>query len=287
MSVLGFLSSLVGSLAWPAVTLCLVLVFRGPLADLIGRLKSAKWGDKEAVFERASEALQVQLDEIFLDSSKVDAREDASDHGPALPSEEDSSASTEPTTAPWSRWARDPQERYAKVVSKWRHPSRSVPLQRVAQEMVATGVPEFPAAAPPRFTWYLNQRDPFGSATEALHDLTDWVEFLAARLGADDSANVKRSIVHIAEVASLDETKLLSAWRNLASMNLVVQAGRGIDQGSDEATRFVRSVEQFAQTLFDAIEPGIDIVRSAYEDAVAEIGEDQAVQQEIDRRRGK
>lgn len=53
MSVLQFIASLAGSLAWPAVVLVVALVFRKQLAALIGRpLSSLKAGMFHAVWDR-------------------------------------------------------------------------------------------------------------------------------------------------------------------------------------------------------------------------------------------
>lgn len=49
MSALQFIDSLAGHLAWPAVVLLLGLVLRRPIAGVLRRLTSLRWGDKEAV----------------------------------------------------------------------------------------------------------------------------------------------------------------------------------------------------------------------------------------------
>lgn len=51
-SVLTFLSSVIGSTAWPLALLILVLVFRKQIATILDKIKSVKWGDVEAVIER-------------------------------------------------------------------------------------------------------------------------------------------------------------------------------------------------------------------------------------------
>lgn len=48
---LDFWSNLASSLAWPAVTLTLVLLFRANILFAFKNLKSLKWGDKEANFQ--------------------------------------------------------------------------------------------------------------------------------------------------------------------------------------------------------------------------------------------
>lgn len=50
MNGLQFASSLISSLVWPMVALVLVAVFRKPLADLIGRIKSYKGLGQELTF---------------------------------------------------------------------------------------------------------------------------------------------------------------------------------------------------------------------------------------------
>ncbi|GLY81852.1 hypothetical protein [Actinoallomurus iriomotensis] len=68
MSVLQFIDSLVGRLAWPIVALALGLVFRRPLSNLIGRLNKLRWGEKEAVLELAGATSEVE--EAVKDAAK-------------------------------------------------------------------------------------------------------------------------------------------------------------------------------------------------------------------------
>lgn len=51
-SVMTFLSSVIGSTAWPVALLILVLLFRKQIATILDNIKSVKWGDVEAVLER-------------------------------------------------------------------------------------------------------------------------------------------------------------------------------------------------------------------------------------------
>ena len=45
MGWMGFLSSLVSSLAWPALVLAAILIFQKPLADLISRIRAVSVGN--------------------------------------------------------------------------------------------------------------------------------------------------------------------------------------------------------------------------------------------------
>jgi hypothetical protein len=52
MGWMEFISSLIGSLAWPAVVLTIVLVFRQPISKLIANIKEAKWGDTSVLMHQ-------------------------------------------------------------------------------------------------------------------------------------------------------------------------------------------------------------------------------------------
>ena len=66
MTVLQFIDSLVGRLAWPIVALLLGLVFRRPISGTLDRLKKVRWGEREAelteLAEKASEVREAVED---------------------------------------------------------------------------------------------------------------------------------------------------------------------------------------------------------------------------------
>ncbi len=285
MTVLEFIAAVVRALAWPVVILALVLMFRRQLTDLIGRLKSAKWGDKEAVFDTIAEEFQDKLDEVARERA-LDTRGNAG--GETVPPAElepvDGSYPPDPERGVRSRWARDPQELYEKALSRWRHPSRFGPLIRRGEDL-AKHHNDFRTAVvdPPRFAWYFDPQRLTESANDAFMDLRNWVGLTAALLGFDQPQDVKGSLVFLAELASLDETSLLGAWRRLVTMSRLIQAMPEDKALADEVARFVRSVEQFAQTLLEAVAPGLEVMRIGFEDAQEKMGEAQVVQQEAGR----
>jgi len=84
MDCLTFVSKLIESLAWPAVTLLIVYWLKDAIADRIKDLRKLKWGDKEANFGKlleaakeqakaitAAEAPTVQREEITKDQSNL------------------------------------------------------------------------------------------------------------------------------------------------------------------------------------------------------------------------
>jgi len=52
MDALEFTAALVGSLAWPAVTVVLAYFFRSEARGLLGSLRKFTWGDKTAEFDK-------------------------------------------------------------------------------------------------------------------------------------------------------------------------------------------------------------------------------------------
>lgn len=52
MDWMEFVSSLVGSLAWPTLLLIVFLIFKRPLTDFIDNIKEAKWGDGTVTIDR-------------------------------------------------------------------------------------------------------------------------------------------------------------------------------------------------------------------------------------------
>lgn len=63
MDVLQFISSVVGSLAWPGVVLAAVLVLRKPLIDLLPLLQRLKYKDLELDFGKRVGELQAEVAE--------------------------------------------------------------------------------------------------------------------------------------------------------------------------------------------------------------------------------
>src|SRR5690349_11059570 len=58
MDILAFIASVIGSLAWPATVLCVVLLLRKELIALLPFLRKLKAGPLEAVFEREVKELK-------------------------------------------------------------------------------------------------------------------------------------------------------------------------------------------------------------------------------------
>lgn len=77
MSTLEIAASLVGSLTWPAVVLVVVVIFRSPLSDLIGRIKSYKGLGQEVTFGDRLAGAEASVEDALLHSriAGADARE--------------------------------------------------------------------------------------------------------------------------------------------------------------------------------------------------------------------
>jgi len=71
MDTNAFISSLVGSLAWPASILMIVVLLRGPVGQLIPQLRKLKYGDLEADFGKEVEQVR-QAAEKALPKSASD-----------------------------------------------------------------------------------------------------------------------------------------------------------------------------------------------------------------------
>jgi hypothetical protein len=69
VTVLQFIDSLTGRLAWPIAAVILALVFRRPITELIGRLPRLTWGDKEAELAEVAEAKE-QVQEAVEQAAK-------------------------------------------------------------------------------------------------------------------------------------------------------------------------------------------------------------------------
>lgn len=64
MDWLTFVASVIGSLAWPATLLAVVLTLRNPIAKLLPDLKKLKYKDLEVDFGKGLERVEKQLDEV-------------------------------------------------------------------------------------------------------------------------------------------------------------------------------------------------------------------------------
>jgi hypothetical protein len=68
MSTAAFISSLVASLSWPVVIICVVVIFRAPLSALIGRIKSYKGLGQEVTFGDRLAGAEASVEEALMQS---------------------------------------------------------------------------------------------------------------------------------------------------------------------------------------------------------------------------
>ena len=80
MGWMGFLTSLVSSLAWPSLVLAAILIFRQPLADLIARIRSVSLGNVEVEIDQL--AAEVTAQSVIADAGT--ARANVIAHAPAV-----------------------------------------------------------------------------------------------------------------------------------------------------------------------------------------------------------
>jgi hypothetical protein len=74
MDTKQFIASLVSSLAWPAAVVCIVLLFRARLAQLLSdNLRRLKAGPVELEFERLISAAQAQIEEAIPAGTATDS----------------------------------------------------------------------------------------------------------------------------------------------------------------------------------------------------------------------
>jgi hypothetical protein len=73
MDTLGFIASIIGSLAWPSVVLVCIFLLRKPLAQLIPLLRGLKYKGLEIDFGKRLEQLEEQADMASLPSIQPDA----------------------------------------------------------------------------------------------------------------------------------------------------------------------------------------------------------------------
>lgn len=69
MNWLGLVGSLVGSVIWPVVVICALILFRRPLTDLIGRLKSYEGLGQRLTFGDRLAAAEASTDEAVSQSA--------------------------------------------------------------------------------------------------------------------------------------------------------------------------------------------------------------------------
>lgn len=77
MSTPALVASLVASLSWPVMIICVVVIFRTPLSGLIGRLKSYKGLGQEVTFGDRLAGAEASVEEALLQSkiAGAEARE--------------------------------------------------------------------------------------------------------------------------------------------------------------------------------------------------------------------
>lgn len=71
MGWMEFVSSLVGSLAWPAIILTAILIFRRPLTDLINSIEEARYGDTSVKVSRKIDKAE-KTSENVIDPAVID-----------------------------------------------------------------------------------------------------------------------------------------------------------------------------------------------------------------------
>lgn len=81
MSWLQFFASLAGSLAWPASAVLIALVFKGHLAKLLQRMRSAKGFGAEATFEGSLEKAEATVEANLPDIVPSEVQAQPGDDG--------------------------------------------------------------------------------------------------------------------------------------------------------------------------------------------------------------
>lgn len=71
MDWLTFIASVIGDLAWPATSLAVVFMLRGPITKLLPDLRKLKYEDLEVDFGRGLERAGKQLDEFASPTTVV------------------------------------------------------------------------------------------------------------------------------------------------------------------------------------------------------------------------
>lgn len=66
-----FVSSVIDSLSWPISIFIIVLILRRPLARLLERTASIRWGDKQIAFSSSLLAASKQVERAYMDSPDV------------------------------------------------------------------------------------------------------------------------------------------------------------------------------------------------------------------------
>ncbi len=75
MDCLQFVASIVNSLVWPVATVTMLLIFREPVGQLLGRIKSMSFGKAKAEFidelEKAESAADVVLEQNTIKTEEI------------------------------------------------------------------------------------------------------------------------------------------------------------------------------------------------------------------------
>jgi hypothetical protein len=64
MSGFEFIAALVGHLSWPVTVITALLVLKRPIADLIPKIRRAKWGDRELEFGEQVEVVRAEVEQL-------------------------------------------------------------------------------------------------------------------------------------------------------------------------------------------------------------------------------
>lgn len=102
MDVLQFVSSIIGSLAWPAAVVWLAFLLRAPLAKLIPRVRGVKYGDLHVDIAAQIEDVKEQVEDV---KEQVEASGEAPTPPPPEPTLSfQSLAKADPRAAILSAW---------------------------------------------------------------------------------------------------------------------------------------------------------------------------------------
>jgi len=64
MSGLEFIAAVIGHLAWPATVIAALLILKRPIADLLPKIRRAKWGDRELEFGEQVEVVRAEVEQL-------------------------------------------------------------------------------------------------------------------------------------------------------------------------------------------------------------------------------
>jgi hypothetical protein len=258
VTVLEFIATLVRALAWPAVVVFLLYLFRNQVTALADRLKSASFGGASAEFNALSEQAQGNLDDAAQDLAL----------GTLKPSSERSGRE------PAEDAEAEQDDRQRELLARWRHPGLTGRLTQRAQELIAERA-ELPPLDPPSLVWY-SVGDPAAGAQQIMASLEAWLAATAYMLGEPDNLTPEDATRQLCSLGKLDAETMLATLSDIRSMANLLARTRFIDVKTNELARLARIADEFARTLWAAVRPGIDVLESIYRGLAEEAGEREA-----------